>query len=161
MQVTLYEDELYEKEIIKEESLQFIVFRVYDEWYAVEITRVKEIVKVETITYLPSSPAHIVGIINLRGNILSVTDLKMIFGFPKTDLTRDSRLVVVESGLVESGILADEVCNVVEVSVSRIEPTLATIPSERAEYIEGEFQDNDKLIGILKIEKVLDKREQI
>ena len=76
--IALDEDDLYGREEPKEESLQFIVFRVAREWYGVDITKVKEVIKTDRITYLPSSPEHIAGIVNLRGNILSVMDLRVI-----------------------------------------------------------------------------------
>jgi chemotaxis signal transduction protein len=69
-------EDLYERAAPKEKNLQLIVFRLTREWYGVEITKVKEVIKVGKITYLPSCPEHIAGIVNLRGYILSVTDLR-------------------------------------------------------------------------------------
>jgi len=78
--ITLYEEDIYERKEPKEETWQFVVFRISCEWYALEIIKVRGITKIEKITYLPSAPTYIAGIVNLRGNILSVTDLKSIFG---------------------------------------------------------------------------------
>lgn len=158
IRVTLYEEDLYEAQEVKEETIQLVVFRISGEWYGVEITKVKEVIKIEKITYLPSSPEYISGIVNLRGNILSVTDLKKIFGLPGEELTEKSRLVVVEAGILETGLLVDEVCGALEVPVSKIDPALTTITPERAEYIDGECKIDDKLVGILKVEKVLERR---
>ncbi|MFQ6079702.1 MAG: chemotaxis protein CheW, partial [Thermodesulfobacteriota bacterium] len=66
-EIVLYEEDLYEKKELKEETLQLVVFRLAREWYGVEITKVKEVIKIEKITYLPSSPKYISGIVNLRG----------------------------------------------------------------------------------------------
>jgi purine-binding chemotaxis protein CheW len=156
--ITLYEEDLYQEEV-KEKTVQFLVFRLSGEWYGVELTEAKEVVKVLRITYLPSSPEHIAGIINVRGTILSVTDLKTIFGLPQEELTEKSRLVVIEHGLLETALLVDEVWEVIEVPVSKIDPTLTTIPPERAEYIEGQCKIEDKLIAILNVEKILAKQE--
>lgn len=153
--ITLYEEDLYDAPEVKEQTVKFVVFRLAGEWYGVEITKVKEVVKVNSITYLPSSPEHISGIINLRGNILSVTDLKKIFGLPPEELTEKSRLVVIESGILETGLLVDEVAEAMEAPASKIDPALLTIPLEKVEYIEGECKLDDKLIGMLKVEKVL------
>lgn len=155
--ITLYEEDLYEKEDAKEETVQLVVLRLCNEWYGVEITRVKEVIKVDNLTYLPSSPEYIAGIVNLRGNILSVTDLKRIFDLPYEEQTEKSRLVVIENGILETGLLSDEVLEALEVPAGRIDPTLTTIPPDRADYIEGECKMDDKLIGILKVEKILDK----
>lgn len=154
--ISLYEEDLYGKREAKEKTTQLVVFRLSGEWYGVEITKVKEVVRAYGITYLPSAPEHITGIVNSRGNILSVTDLKKIFGLPPEELTDKARLVVIESGVLETGLLVDTVADAVEVPVSKIDPALSTIPSERAEYIEGECKIGDKLVGILNIAKVLE-----
>lgn len=148
------EEDLYEAPEVKEETTQLVVFRISAEWYGIEITKVKEVIKAEDITYLPSSPEYVAGIVNLRGNILSVTDLKKIFGLPQEELTGKSRLVVIESGVLETGLLVDEVAEAVEIPISGIDPALTTIIPERAEYIEGECKIGDRLIGILKVEKI-------
>lgn len=151
--ITLYEEEFYEKKEVKEEVVQLVVFRLSSEWYGVDILKTKEVIKLERIAYLPSSPEYIAGIVNLRGNILSVTDLKKIFALSNEEMTGKTRLVVIESGVLETGLLADEVVETIEVPISKIDPTLTTIAPERAEYIEGECRADDKLIGILKWRK--------
>jgi len=136
-EIAHYEEDLYEKEELKEQTLQLVVFRLSQEWYGIEITKLREAMKVNSITYLPSSPEHIAGIVNLRGSILSVTDLKKIFGLPQEELTEKTRIIAIESGRLETGILADEVAEAIEVPTSKIEPTLAIVAPEVAEYIEG------------------------
>ena len=137
-EIALYEEDLYEKVELKEETVKLVFFRLAREWYGVEITKVKEVIKVEKITYLPSSPEHIAGIVNLRGNILSVTDLKRFFALPHEELTEKTRIVAIESGIVETGLLVDEVAEAIEVPVSVIDPPLATIAPEMGEYIDGQ-----------------------
>jgi purine-binding chemotaxis protein CheW len=152
---TLYEKDFYEDKEVKEETIKLVVFRVSNEWYGVEISKSREVAKIEKITYLPSSPEHIAGIVNLRGDILSVTDLKRVFGLPQEQLTEKSRLVVIESGDLETGLLVDEVDEVMDAAVNKIHPTLATISAERADYLTGEYKMDNKLIGILNVEKIL------
>jgi purine-binding chemotaxis protein CheW len=152
---TLYERDLYEDKEVEEETAKLAIFRVSNEWYGVDISKTREVARIETITYLPSSPEHIAGIVNLRGDILSVTDLKRIFGLPSEQLTGKSRLVVIESGDLETGLLVDEVDEVMDVAVSKIHPTLATISAEKADFLTGEYRIDGKLIGILNIEKIL------
>ena len=153
-----YKEDLYEREELKEETLQLIVFRLAREWYGVEITKVKEVIKADRITYLPSSPEHIAGIINLRGYILSVTDLKKMFGLPHVEPTEKTRIIAIESGILETGLLVDEVVESIEVPLSRVELPLLTIPAEGAKYIKGQYKVDDKLIALIKVEKVLEKR---
>lgn len=154
-ELVFYEEDIYEKQKIKQDVIQLVVFRLSTEWYGVDISKTKEVIKVETITYLPSAPRHISGIVNIRGNIFSVTDLKKIFGLPQEGLTENSRLVVIDSVGIESGLLVDEVDEVIEAPLSKIDPALTTITPEKSEYINGEYQAGNKLIGILNINKVL------
>jgi len=152
------EDDLYERKELKEEMLQFIVFRLAREWYGVEITKVKEIIKAGKVTYLPSSPVHIAGIVSLRGNILSVTDLKTIFGLPYEKPTEKTRIIAVESGVLETGLLVDEVVESIEVPVSRLEPPLPTLPAETGRCIAGQCRTGSKLIALINVEMVLQKK---
>ncbi len=157
--IALDEDDLYGREEPKEESLQFIVFRVAREWYGVDIRKVKEVIKTDRITYLPSSPEHIAGIVNLRGNILSVLDLRVILrldrGAPGEKIMK---IIAIESGFLETGFLVDEVVDSIEVPVRKIEPPLLTIPSEGEKYIEGQCRVNDRLIAFLNVEKILERK---
>ena len=155
--LALYEDDLYGREKPKDEILQIIVFRLDREWYGVEITKVKEVMKVGRITYLPSSPQRIAGIVNSRGNILSVTDLKAIFGLPRGEPTDKARIIVIESKTLETGFLVDEVVESVEVPVGKIEVTLPTIPAEGATYIKGQCALDDKLVALITVEKLFEK----
>ncbi len=154
-----YREDLYEKGEPKEETLQFIIFRLAREWYGVGITKVKEIIRVGKITYLPSSPEHIAGIVNLRGTILSVTDLKMLFGLPHEEPTEKTRIIAVESGILETGFLVDEVVESIEVPVSEMEPALLTLPAEEGKYIESQCRVDNKLIALVSVEKILEKKE--
>jgi purine-binding chemotaxis protein CheW len=150
-------EDLYEREAPKEKNLQLIVFRLTREWYGVEITKVKEVIKVGKITYLPSCPDHIAGIVNLRGYILSVTDLKPILGLVREEPTEKTRIIAIESDYFETGFLVDEVVESIEVPLSKIEPALLTLPAERAKYLRGQCKVDDKLIAIVNVEKVSEK----
>ena len=153
-----YKEELYEREELKEETFQIVVFRLGREWYGVEITKVKEVIRTGKITYLPSSPEHIAGIVTRRGNILSVTDLKTTFGLPHEGPTEQARIIAIESGIFETGFLVDEVVESMQVPASKIEPALLTLPGEGGKYIEGECRVNNKLIALVNVEKVLEKK---
>jgi purine-binding chemotaxis protein CheW len=152
-------EDLYERQEPREETLQIIVFRLAREWYGVEIIKVKEIIKVGNLTHLPSSPEHIVGIVNLRGNILSVTDLKTMFNLPHEEPTEKTRIIAIESGILETGLLVDEVVESIEVPVSKIESPLLTLPLGGGKYIKGQCKVDNKLVALINVEKVLEKRE--
>ena len=154
-----HEEDLYEREEPREKTVQVIVFRLAREWYGVEISKVREVIKVGRITYLPSSPEHIAGIVSLRGNILSVTDLRTIFKLPYEEPTEKSRIVAVKSGELETGLWVDEAVESIEVPVSKIEPPLLTLPADGGRYVEGQCRTGNKLVALLSVEKILEKRE--
>ncbi len=156
--MALDEDDLYERKELKEDTLQFIVFRLARERYGVEMTKVKEIIRFGKVTYLPSSPEHIAGIVSLRGNILSVTDLKAIFHLPYEEPTEKARIIAVESGSLETGLLVDEVVETIEVPVSKIEPPLLTLSAEAGRYIEGQCRMGNRMVALLSVDKILEKR---
>ena len=153
--LVLYEDDFYEKKEVKEKSLELVAFRIASEWYAVDIASVREVVTFDKITPLPSLPEHIAGIINLRGNIISVTDLRKLFGLGTEELTRKSRLVVVKAGTLETALLTDEVAEPLQVSATSIEATMTTMALDRADYLSGTCNIDRRFIGILRIDKVL------
>ena len=155
--ITLYEDELYTKKVKEEATLQLLVFRLSNEWYGIDVVKTKEVVKIEKVVYLPSSPHYILGVINLRGTILSVTDLKKLFVLGAEPITDSSRIVVVELGSLQTGLLTDEVYEVIQIFQNKIDPALSTLSPEKAEYIEGEYKLDDKLIGILNVDKIIEK----
>jgi len=157
-EMAFHEEDLYEREELKEQTRQIVVFRLSREWYGVEITKVKEVIKVGKITYLPSSPEYIAGIVNSRGKILSITDLKALLGLPHEEPSDKARIIAIESGMLETGFLVDEVIESIEVPVSKIEPALLTLPAEQAVYIEGQCKVDERLISLVNVEKILEKK---
>ena len=153
------EDDLYEREEPREKTVQVIVFRLAREWYGVEISKVKEVIKAGKITYLPSSPEHIAGIVSLRGNILSITDLRTIFKLPYEEPSEKSRIIAIKSGMLETGLWVDEAVESTEVPVSKIEPPLLTLPADGGKYVEGQCRAGNKLVALLSVEKILEQRE--
>jgi purine-binding chemotaxis protein CheW len=157
LKASLMEDDLYGRSEPREETLQFIVFRVAHEWYGVDIRKIKEVINVDRVAYLPSSPDYIAGIVNLRGNILSVMDLRVILRLNHEGLGEKRKIIAIECGILETGFLVDEVVESIEVPVSKIEPPLLTIPPDGAKYIEGQCKANNKLIALINVEKILEK----
>lgn len=152
----LEDEDFYENEHQeKEPGIQFTCFRLSHEWYAVEISHLLEVMRVEQVAYLPSAPSYISGITSRRGNILSVTDLKKLFDLPMEVLTDHSRILIVASDRIETGLLADEVLRVVEIEQSRIEPPLSTLIPEKAQFIKGEFRFDDRLVTVLDIDAII------
>jgi purine-binding chemotaxis protein CheW len=154
-------EDLYERKERREEMLPIVIFRLSREWYGVEITKIKEILRKARITLLPSSPEYIAGIINFRGNILSVTDLKAILGLPRDEPTGGTRIIAIESGGLETGLLVDEVVETIEVQRSKIEPVPPPFPLERRKYLEGLFRWDNRFVALLSVERVLENKVSV
>ena len=155
--VIIYEEDFYADKEAAVESLQILVFRLSQEWYGINVAKIKMAMKVQQIVYLPFAPASIAGITNFRGDIMSVTDLKKIFGLPDSELTETTRLIIIESGLCSSALLVDQIDEIIAVPVSEIYPKLETIAPQRAQYIEAGCRFGQRLLGILDVERIFQK----
>ncbi len=114
-----------------------VLFHLAGETYAVESLYVRGVHPLKTLTPLPGAPAFVLGITNLRGEILSVIDLKKFFGLPEKGLTDLSTVIVLQSDVMQFGILADEVVAAQVIPVSRIQPALPTLTGVREKYLRG------------------------
>ena len=152
-QIPATDEDLFGPEASQKEAIfQFIAFRLGTEWYGIEITRMKEIIPVDRITFLPSTPTHITGIISVRGNIVVVCDPKRLLGIPLTEVTSQSRIALIDT---ELGVLVDEVTEVVNLPAGQLEQSMATFSMEIAGFIERTCHWQGRLIGILNIHKIL------
>ncbi len=148
---------LYEDKEAQEEKRQWIVFRLHREYYGIEISKIKEILKRPKITPLPFGPPWISGVTNFRGNILSVTDLKTVLGLPKDEGVEETKMIVVESGSMETGVLVDEVLDSVEIPIDQTEPLPPLLREEMEGVLEGAWRWGGKWVGLVHVEKLLEK----
>lgn len=119
------------------ESLEILRFTLAQEHYAVEVRYVEEVAPFGAVTPVPCTPRFLLGIMNVRGRIVSVVDVKRFFGLPDRGLVDLNRVLVLREGDMEFGVLADEVVGVQEVSLDRLQPPLATLSGIRQEYLRG------------------------
>ncbi|ADI02544.1 MAG TPA: chemotaxis protein CheW [Syntrophothermus lipocalidus] len=146
------------------EEIQLVVFtlRAGDNVceYGVPITQVQEINRLTKPTKLPQVPDFVEGIINLRGNIIPVIDLKKRFAMTTAEQTDDSRIIVVEVGGQTVGIVVDEVTEVLRLPLSNIEPPPAIIGGITAEYLTGVGKLDNRLLIMLDMTKILTETEK-
>ena len=142
------------------EERQLVVFQLAAELYGVEIARVHEIIRLPTVTRVPRSPAFVEGIINLRGKVIPVVDLRRRFGLPMADHTRASRIVVVELGDQVVGIIVDGVSEVLRVNAAIVEPPSPVITGIDSEYLQGIAKLPDRLVILLDLDRVLAVEER-
>src|SRR6059058_1034870 len=142
------------------EERQLVVFQLGAELYGVEIARVHEIIRLQAITRVPRAPAFVEGIINLRGKVIPVVDLRHRFGLPAAEHTRASRIVVVEIGDQVVGIVVDGVSEVLRVSPSIVEPPSPVVAGIDSEYLHGIAKLPERLVILLDLDRILAREER-
>ena len=119
------------------EQIEVVEFVLAYEHYAVETRCVREVCPLENLTPLPCTPAFVLGIVNLRGEILSVIDIKKFFDLPEEGLTDLNKVIVLRSANMLFGILADAVAGVHRIPLAGIQPSLPTLTGVREAYLRG------------------------
>jgi len=137
---------------------QFLTFKLAEEVFAVEVARVREILDVTTITKVPQTPDFMRGVINLRGGVVPVIDLRLKFGMTRTENTVNTCIIVVEVTIGEEstilGTLADSVQEVFDLEGDQIEPAPRIGTKLNTEFLKGMGKHGDAFIMILDIDKV-------
>lgn len=147
------------QDITSDETEQLVVFRLANEFYGVNISAVNTIIRMQEITDIPQTPDFVEGVINLRGSIIPVIDLRKRFGLAVEETTKASRIVVVEGAGQMIGMVVDAVAETLRLPADAIEPPSPVIASVDAEYLRGVGKQDDRLVILLDLEKVLTSRE--
>jgi purine-binding chemotaxis protein CheW len=134
---------------------KFVTFFLEKEEYGLPISRVQEINRVGEITRVPNAPAHVRGVINLRGKIVPVIELKSRLKLGKSEINKDSRVVVVEHGPKLLGFLVDRVSQVLNLSSDEIETAPEEVDQGHENYIQGVGKLPDRMIILLNFEKIV------
>lgn len=138
---------------------KLIVFRLDGEEYAINVKQVGAIEKVLPITRVPSTPSFIQGVINLRGVVTPVIDLKERFHHIKTALEEQTRIIIVHVNDISVGLVIDEANDVVDIKTNQIEPAPEVVGASGDDYIKGFIKLEKRLFILLDLEKVLRKED--
>jgi purine-binding chemotaxis protein CheW len=149
--VSLAEERKGDKELPQSE-LEVVEFLLASEHYGIELTYIREIHALSEFTPLPGTPAFVLGLTNVRGQILSVIDIKKLFDLPERGLTDLNKVIVVRTHQMELGILADAVVGVRAIALNELQTSLPTLTGIRAEYLKGITKDP---LVVLDVEKIL------
>jgi len=140
-------------------EIQVACFRLGEDLYAADIMRIKEIIRLQKLANLPKSPAFVEGVLNLRGTVIPVIDLRKRFDIPAAPQGRDTRLLIVSMGRQILGLVVDEVTEVLSVPVKDIKPAPQVAKGVGAEYLVGVCLVKDSLIMLLNLDRILSDRE--
>lgn len=142
-------------------EVQLACFKVGDERYAADIMLIKEIILCRKVTHIHKAPEFIEGIINLRGKVIPVINMRTRLGLPATEPTAASRIIITRVEGKSVGVIVDSVLSVLRVGSGEIQPPPGIIKGIDSEYLSGIVRDGDELILILDMERVLTTTEKV
>ena len=142
------------------ETIQVVSFRLGLEEYGVDIAQVQEINRMVAVTHVPRAPQFMEGVINLRGQLIPIIDLRARFGMPRVEPTKNTRIVVTEIGAKRVGMVVDSVSEVLRLAVDQIEAAPEMITGADTEYIRGVGKIDDRLIILLDLARVISTAER-
>lgn len=140
-------------------EIQVACFCLGDDLYAVDIMRIKEIIRPQKLTNLPKAPEFVDGVLNLRGAVVPVIDLRKRFDLPTLGVGQNTRLLIVKVSGQLLGLVVDDVTEVIAVSVKDIKPPPQVVKGVGGEYLIGVCLARESLIMLLNLDKLLTRRE--
>lgn len=147
----------HQPELVEEKKV--IVFRLLNEEYGVDVHQVKSIERLEAITRVPRTPSFVKGVINFRGVVTPIIDLRERFGIGSGEYTESTRIIIVMLERLEVGLIVDSATDVIDIPMNAIEPPPQIVGSQEAEYLKGIAKLDQRLLILLKLNKVLDAEE--
>ena len=154
----IHEFESFYEEDDAHEQLQLVHFSIQDEVYALDISRVQEIIRVPVLTRVPNAPPHVVGVFNLRGRILAVFDLRTLLKLEPREADRGSRIMVLDLQGKSLGLLIDRVVEVARIDIPDVEAAPDEISAIDANLVTGVARYRDQMVFLLDVDRVLGLR---
>lgn len=142
-----------------DEVLQWVTFKLENEIYGINVMQVQEVLRYSEIAPVPGAPIYVLGIINLRGNVVTVIDTRSRFGLESCDVTDNTRVVVIESEKQVIGILVDSVAEVVYLKSSEIDVAPNVGNEESTQFIQGVSNRDGELLILVDLDKLLSDDE--
>ena len=140
-----------------QDDYQLVTFLLCDEVYGIEILAVQEIIRMQSITVVPQTIPYVCGIINLRGKVIPVIDLRVRFNLPSTEPTNDTRIIVFEVNHCVMGMIVDGVSQVIRIKSNLIEPPSPLVANSDSTYIKGVGKLDKTLLTLLDLTKITDQ----
>jgi purine-binding chemotaxis protein CheW len=137
------------------DEIQLVVFKLATEEYAIDIGHVSEIRKMLAITRVPKTPEYYLGVMNLRGSVLPVIDLKQRLNLPGTKKTEDSRIIILRVDEISFGVTVDAVSEVSIIDKTDIEPPSSVDTNVESKFIAGVGKHNNRLLIMLNVKEIV------
>jgi len=141
---------------VKKDSIRMLAFSLGPENYCVDIRQVRSVEKIERITNVPNAPDYAIGVINLRGEVITVLDIRYFLDLQEHERTRQARIIVTDVTASPIGIIVDRIIGALDIDEEAIEPPLATLDDKLKEYTRGQIQSGGSILIALDLEKILD-----
>ncbi|MBC7002133.1 chemotaxis protein CheW [Photobacterium sp. BZF1] len=148
-----------QKEDSNDQVLQWVTFQLEDETYGINVMQVREVLRYSEIAPVPGAPDYVLGIINLRGNVVTVIDTRSRFGLMPGEISDNTRIVIIEAEKQVIGILVDSVAEVVYLRSSEIDSTPSVGTEESAKFIQGVSNRDGQLLILVDLNKLLSDDE--
>ena len=142
-----------------DEVLQWVTYKLGEETYGINVMQVQEVLRHTEIAPVPGAPDYVLGIINLRGNVVTVIDTRSRFGLPSSDISDNTRIVIIESDDQVVGILVDSVAEVVYLRSSEVDSAPNVGTEESAKFIQGVSNRDGQLLILVDLNKLLNDEE--
>ncbi|HCF80050.1 MAG TPA: chemotaxis protein CheW [Glaciecola sp.] len=142
-----------------DEVLQWVTYRLGDETYGINVMQVQEVLRHTEIAPVPGAPEYVIGIINLRGNVVTVIDTRARFGLPESEITDNTRIVIIEADEHVVGIMVDSVAEVVYLKSSEIDSATNVGTEESTKFIQGVSNRDDELLILVDLNRMLNDDE--
>ncbi|MBM7692243.1 purine-binding chemotaxis protein CheW [Peribacillus deserti] len=140
-------------------ELKVIIFQLIDKEYALPVSEVRSIEKLQHITRVPKTPGFVKGVLNLRGVVTPIIDLRLRFGLEQQTYSESTRIIIAAAQDIEVGLIVDAANDVLDIQADSIEPQPEVAGSIDEEYIEGVVKIDKRLLILLNLEKVLNPEE--
>ncbi len=144
---------------VEDDVIQWVTYHLGDEHYGIAVMQVQEVLRVTEITPVPGAPDYVLGIINLRGNVVTVLDTRKRFGMPPKEVDDASRIIIIEACDQVIGLLVDSVAEVVYLKSSEIESAPNVGNDDSARYIQGVHSSEGNLLIMIDVNKLLTEDE--
>ncbi|MFT5721342.1 MAG: purine-binding chemotaxis protein CheW [Motiliproteus sp.] len=139
--------------------LQFVTFVLQAESYGINVMQVQEVLRYSEVAPVPGAPSYVLGIINLRGNVVTVIDTRQCFGLTSQEVTDHSRIVIIEVDNQVIGVLVDAVSEVVYLNQSEIEKAPQIGTEDSAKFIQGVCHKDGRLLILVELDKMMSDDE--